>query len=62
MVAFRRIGPSEAIALRKKNAFQVFLVGIFVAFLLTVPIVNLLTPVITTGMMVHLFEDFKSRA
>jgi len=62
MVAFRRIGPSEAIALRKKNAFQVFLVGIFVAFLLTVPIVNLLTPIITTGMMVHLFEEFKSRA
>ena len=61
MVAFRRIGPSEARALRKKHAFQLFLVGILVAFMLTVPIVNLLAPIITTGMMVHLFEDFRHR-
>ena len=62
LVAFRRKGPSEAKALRKKYAFQLFLVGIFVAFMLTVPIVNLLAPIITTGMMVHLFEDFSHRA
>lgn len=62
LVALRRMEFSEANALRKKNSFQIFLVGLFVAFLLTVPIVNLLTPIITTGMMVHLFEEFKSRA
>jgi len=62
LVAFRRTGTSEAKALRKKHAFQIFLVGIFVAFMLTVPIVNLLAPIITTGMMVHLFEDFSHRA
>lgn len=62
MVAFRRIGPSKARALRKKHAFQLFLVGVLVAFMLTVPIVNLLAPIITTGMMVHLFEDFSHRA
>ena len=62
LVAFRRTGPTEAKALRKKHAFQLFLVGIFVAFMLTVPIVNLLAPIITTGMMVHLFEDFSHRA
>jgi uncharacterized protein involved in cysteine biosynthesis len=61
IVAFRRTGPSEAKALRQKHAFQLFLVGIFVAFMLTVPIVNLLAPIITTGMMVHLFEDFSHR-
>jgi uncharacterized protein involved in cysteine biosynthesis len=61
MVAFRRIGLSEARALRKKNAFQLFLVGVLVALMLTVPIVNLLAPIITIGMMVHLFEDFRSR-
>jgi uncharacterized protein involved in cysteine biosynthesis len=29
--------------------------------MLTVPIVNLLAPIIATGMMVHLFEDFSNR-
>lgn len=61
MVAFRRLGPSEARALRKKNSFQLFLVGVVIAFMLTIPILNLLAPIITTGIMVHLFEDFSNR-
>ncbi len=61
LVAFRRIDTCSAITLRKKNAFQIFLVGVLVALLLTVPFVNLFTPIITTGMMVHLFEDFRNR-
>jgi uncharacterized protein involved in cysteine biosynthesis len=61
IVALRRITPSEASALRKKNAFQLFLVGVFVAFMLTLPIINLLAPILTTGMMVHLFEDYRNR-
>jgi len=35
LVALRRMEFSEANALRKKNSFQIFLVGLFVAFLLT---------------------------
>ena len=62
LVAFRRMGIPEANALKKKNAIQIFLVGVFVTVLLTVPFLNLLTPIIITGMMVHLFEDFRSRA
>ena len=61
LVALRRLGLVEAKALRKKNAFQLFLTGVLVAFMLTVPIVNLLAPIIATGMMVHLFEDFSNR-
>lgn len=62
MVAMRRVTPSEASALRKKNAFKLFLVGVFVALMLTLPVVNILAPIITTGMMVHLFEDYSNRA
>lgn len=62
MVALRRKTPHEASALRKKNTFQLFLVGVFVAFMLTVPVVNIFAPIIATGMMVHLFEDYKKRA
>ena len=62
LVALRHLRPAEARALRKKNAFQLFITGVLVAFMLTVPIVNLLVPIIATGMMVHLFEDFRNRA
>jgi uncharacterized protein involved in cysteine biosynthesis len=62
LVALRHMGLTEAKALRKKNAFQLFLTGVLVAFMLTVPMVNLLAPIIATGMMVHLFEDFRNSA
>ena len=61
LVALRHLGSAEAKALRKQNAFKLFLTGVLVAFMLTVPIVNLLAPIIATGMMVHLFEDFRNR-
>lgn len=62
LVALRRVTSLEAKALRKRNAMKLFLTGVLIAFLLTVPIVNLLAPIIATGMMVHLFEDFRNRA
>jgi CysZ protein len=62
LVALRHMGLTETKALRKKNAFQLFLTGVLVAFMLTVPMVNLLAPIIATGMMVHLFEDFRNSA
>ena len=32
-----------------------------IAFLLTVPIVNLVTPVVATGFMLHVFERLRRR-
>ncbi len=61
LVALRRLGPAEARDLRKRNGLKLFFVGVVIAFLLTVPVVNLLAPVIATGVMVHLFEDFRGR-
>lgn len=61
LVALRRVTSLEAKALRKQNAMKLFLTGVLVAFMLTVPIVNLLAPIIATGMMVHLFEGFRNR-
>ncbi len=61
LVALRRLGRAETRALRKQNAMKLFITGVVIAFLLTVPIVNLLAPIIATGMMVHLFEDFRAR-
>jgi CysZ protein len=62
LVALRRLGRAETKALRKRYAMKLFMTGVLIAFLLTVPVVNLLAPIIATGMMVHLFEDFRARA
>ncbi len=62
LVALRRMAPDQARALRKRNGVTLFLSGVLIAFLLTVPVVNLLAPIIATAMMVHLFEDFRARA
>ncbi|MBL6932506.1 MAG: EI24 domain-containing protein [Rhodospirillales bacterium] len=62
LVALRRMGRADARALRKRYAMKLFMTGVIIAFLLTVPIVNLLAPIIATGMMVHLFEDFRAHA
>lgn len=62
LVALRRIGASEATALRKRNGLKLFATGALIAFLLTVPVINLLVPIIATAMMVHLFEDFRNHA
>lgn len=59
LVALRRIGPVEARALRKAHRGRLFVAGVIIALLLTVPVVNLLAPVVATAAMVHLFEDFR---
>ena len=59
LVALRRLNPTDARALRKRHGTKLFFAGVVIAFLLTVPVVNLLAPIIATGAMVHLFESFR---
>ena len=61
LVALRRIGPVEARALRKANGGRLFVAGVIITLLLTVPVINLLAPVVATAAMVHLFEDCRKR-
>jgi uncharacterized protein involved in cysteine biosynthesis len=56
IVALRRLEPGAARALRKAHGARVFATGAAVAFLLTVPLINLLAPVVATAAMVHLFH------
>ncbi len=57
LVALRRIGLDETRNLRKAHKGRIFLAGIAIAFLFTVPGLNLVAPVIATAAMVHLFEN-----
>ncbi|MEE8393421.1 MAG: EI24 domain-containing protein [Rhodospirillales bacterium] len=59
MAAMRRMAPAEARSLRKAHRGRVFLTGTVIAFLLTVPVVNLLAPIIATAVMVHLFQSWR---
>ncbi len=59
LVAHRRIRADEARALRKAHRARLFAAGVVIAFLLTVPGVNLLAPVVATAAMVHLFEAWR---
>lgn len=59
LVASRRLGQRAVILLRRAHGGTIFLTGVALAFLLTIPVVNLLAPVIATAAMVHLFETWR---
>lgn len=59
MVAVRRVTAADAVALRKKHQGTIIMMGVAIAFLLTIPLVNLLMPVVATAAMVHLFQGWR---
>jgi uncharacterized protein involved in cysteine biosynthesis len=61
LVAARRFDAAGVRRLRQKYRGRVMLAGVVIAFLLTVPIVNLVTPAIATGFMLHVFERMRRR-
>ena len=56
LVAIRRIGRKEATRMRKKYGSTVFLAGVLMMVPLTVPVVNLLVPVLGAATFTHLFH------
>jgi CysZ protein len=61
LVAMRRMGPVEMRRLRQDRRGAITMAGVVMAFLLTVPVVNLLTPIIVTSAMVHLFQGWRGQ-
>ena len=61
LVAHRRATPDQARRLRQAYKVQLFLAGVVIAFMMTVPIVNLIAPLIATAAMVHLTQNWRSR-
>ena len=59
-VALRRRSPAEVKAWRRANAGILWLTGIVIVFLGTVPILNLLIPVVGTAAMVHVAQTLKA--
>ena len=62
LVAARRLDMAGVGRLRRAYRGRLLLAGAVIAFLLTVPIVNLVTPIVATGFMLHVFEGLRRRA
>lgn len=61
MVAFRRLSQEDARDVRKAHKGKITATGAMIAFGMTVPILNLLTPVLAAATMVHVFEGLPRR-
>ena len=61
LVSFRRMDPIAARSIRLHNRGRILLSGILITFLLTIPIINFLTPVIATAFMAHVFHSLPGR-
>jgi CysZ protein len=56
LAAMRFEPPAEAKALRKRNATTVYVGGLLIAAFVSIPIVNLATPLFAMALMVHLHK------
>lgn len=60
MIALRRMSRSDARALRRQNRLQVWGAGVLMAAPLSLPLVNLLVPVMGAASFTHLFHRLTS--
>ena len=57
VVAVRRLDPAELRGLRQSRRGRLLLAGAMIAFLLTLPVINLAMPIVAASFMVHIFQD-----
>ncbi len=60
-VAVRRLALSAARDLFRRHRLMLWLSGAMIAFMTTVPILNLLMPIVATALMTHMLEDLRAR-
>jgi len=56
LAAMRFRPPREAKAMRKSKAMYIFFAGMFIALFVSIPIVNLATPIFAMAFMVHIHK------
>ena len=59
MVGLRRMASQELVAFRKSKSGTIYLAGLMIAVVATIPLVNLLLPFLGTSMMLHVFERIR---
>ena len=61
LVAQRRLPPPAAVRFRRQMRARLWLAGVVIVIFLTIPVFNLVAPVVATAFMVHLFERWRGR-
>lgn len=61
LAAMRFRPPAEAKAVRKRNAGRVYVGGLLIAAFVSIPIVNLATPIFAMALMVHVHKRVAGR-
>jgi len=61
MVALRRLSRPEADALRRKNRVTIFAAGVLMTIPLSIPILNLIIPILGVATFTHLFHRLTAR-
>ena len=59
LVALRRRSPGDVKAWRKANLWPLWLSGVVIVFLGTIPVLNLIVPVLGTAAMVHVAQTLR---
>jgi uncharacterized protein involved in cysteine biosynthesis len=62
LVALRRLEPADMRRLRGRHALRIWLAGTLMAVPLSIPVVNLLVPVVGVAAITHLFHRLWKRA
>lgn len=62
LAAMRHVSGAEAKRIRKANRLTVFLCGLLIAALASVPILNLVTPLFATGFMVRMWKRIAAKS
>ncbi|MFE3839281.1 EI24 domain-containing protein [Pseudogemmobacter sonorensis] len=58
--ASRRLGPDETVAMRRRHGSKIWGAGVLMALPLTIPLVNLLIPVLGTATFTHLYHRLRA--
>ena len=61
LAAMRFRPPAEAKALRRQHAASVFIGGMLIALFVSIPVLNLATPLFATALMVHMHKRLSRR-
>lgn len=62
LVAWRHLDRHQATAFRKAHSGSIFLAGVVIAGLFSLPVVSLLAPLAATAAMVHIFKYLEVKA
>ena len=60
LVSLRRLSPGDTQKLRTKHSGEVLLIGVMIASLLALPLINLIAPVFASVFTVHRFHDWRA--